>query len=97
MKENPQLVNLLKHRTLSDYVLIAPIDEVGDDILDIPRQYEDKPKWGVVLSLGDDCEGISKDDFVLFMEYGATTVRSMGVDLLYIKIDDVISKYVEEK
>lgn len=72
--------------------------------METARTYEDKPEWGVVISVGPGRytesgdiidTGLTPGDVILFMPYGATKVRSLGQDFVYIRAEDVISIYKE--
>lgn len=87
----PQLQNLLNHRLLNDNVLLVPIEFESGDVVMQTRQYEDKPEWGLVLSIGDKVSGLTSGDVVLFMSYGGTKVKALGQDFVYVRSEDVIS------
>ena len=102
VQSQPQMKNLLSHKVRHDYVLLLPIEfDSGDTVVQAKSQ-EDKPEWGLVISIG---EGrilesgervpisLKENDVVLFMAYGGTTIRSLGQDFVYVRQEDVISVY----
>ena len=102
VKSNPQVNNVLKHKILGDYVLVLPMDFDTDDSIVNPRQYEDKPEWGVVIAVGTGRHTdtgqliepeVKEGDVVCFGQYASITVRSHGVDLFFVKQDEFMSKY----
>lgn len=64
-----------------------------DDTIVNPRQYEDKPEWGIVVGIGENVERFKEGDVVCFGQYSSITVRSHGVDLFFVKSDEIMSKY----
>ena len=76
-----------------------------DDTIVNPRQYEDKPEWGVVLGSGEGrylengtllTPGLEKGDVVVFGQYASTTVRSQGQDFFFVRMEDILSKYLSD-
>ena len=104
VQTKPQLQNLLKHSIRNDYVLILPIEFSNADVVLSSKQYEDKPEWGLVISKGEGRTlengsiksiDVEEGDVLLFMSYGGTKVKALGQDFVYIREEDIISKYVE--
>ncbi len=102
VQKKPELQNLFHHKIRNDNILLLPVDFEGGDVVLSARQYEDKPQWGLVLSCGEgrvleNGELVNIDleagDVVLFMSYGGTTVKALGQDFVYVRSEDVISKY----
>lgn len=96
--------NLLKHQLRNDNVLLLPIDFEQSDVVLSAKQYDDKPQWGLIVSRGngralENGERVNIDledgDVVLFMSYGGTTVKALGQDFVYVREEDIISKYVK--
>lgn len=82
---------------------MVPLEIKVEDTVLQGKQYDDKPEWGYVLGTGpgkllNNGERVPIDlqpgDVVLFMPYGATKFRSLGVDFLHVRAEDVISKYI---
>lgn len=101
-KSDPQANNLLNHRLLSDYVLVLPMDFDEDDTIVNPRQYEDKPEWGIVIQVGPGRmteqgilvpPAVSPGDIIVFGAYASTTIRSHGHDFFSVRADDIVSVY----
>lgn len=95
-------MDLTKHKLLQDQVLILPISFQSTGSVKKAEQYEDKPEWGYVLSVGEgrllengtrDKIDLKHGDVVLFMAYGGTKVRALGVDFVYVRQEDIVSVY----
>lgn len=102
VQKKPELQNLLNHKIRNDNVLLLPIDFDEADVVKTARQYEDKPEWGLVVSVGggrvlESGEvvnlALEEGDVVLFMSYGGTKVKTLGQDFVYVRSEDIISKY----
>ncbi len=105
LKKTPELRNLLKHRILQDNVLVLPVDFDEDSSVYTPGQYEDKPEWGMVVAVGEGRlldsgervrSSIEEGDFILFGKYSATNVTTAGQDYLFIREEDIMSRYVPD-
>ena len=103
MKELPEVRNLLRHKLLQDNVLIAAVDFDTEGKVYRPNQYEDKPEFGLVLSVGQGRlldsgvrvpSPVEVGDFVIFGKYSSVKVRAEGVDFLFCRDEDIMSKYV---
>jgi chaperonin GroES len=102
--KKPELRNLFKHRIQHDQVLILPVEIEESSKVASPMQYDDKPEWGIVLGAGEGrllesgavhAINVKCGDFVLFAKYGAVKVRTDGVDVLFVRQEDIISIYNE--
>jgi co-chaperonin GroES (HSP10) len=84
--------NLLKSTMLHDFILLTPfmVEEV-QGVVKRPQQYDDKPEFGEVISVGNDTKKIKKGDVVLFQKYSSEKVRDpeTGVDYMIVKEEDV--------
>lgn len=78
------------------------MDFDADDTIVNPRQYEDKPEWGIVVGVGIGrmsdhgqliLPQIEVGDVVVFGQYSSTVVRSHGVDFFYVRSEDILSRY----
>lgn len=94
--------NLLKHQLLQDNVLIAAVDFEQEGKVFRPNQYEDKPEFGLVLKVGRgrllesgvrEPSPVKEGDFVIFGKYSSVKVRSEGVDFLFVRDEDILSRY----
>ena len=101
-KQIKEVNNLLEHEPLQDSVIILPMDFDEDDTIVNPRQYEDKPEWGIVISVGKGrtlesgevlVPEVKEGDMVVFGAYASTTVRSHGQDFFFLRAVDILSKY----
>jgi co-chaperonin GroES (HSP10) len=85
-------LNLLKSKVLHDFVLLRPVvvEEVRG-LIKKPQQYDDKPEYGEVISIGDRVKSIKKGDCVLFQKYSSEKVRDSetGVDYMIVKEEDI--------
>ena len=103
-KEKEEVRNLLKHQLLQDNVLVASVDFDTINGIHRPNQYEDKPEFGIVLNTGAGrlldngtrvpCP-VEIGDFIVFGKYSSVKVRSEGVDFLFIRDEDIMSRYKE--
>jgi chaperonin GroES len=102
-KSHQEVRNLLRHQLLQDNVLIASVEFETDGKVYRPNQYEDKPEFGVVLSVGQGRlldngtrvpSPVVEGDFVVFGKYSSVKVRAEGVDFLFVRDEDIMSKYV---
>lgn len=101
-KSQTQKQNLLSHKILNDNVLLLPIEfDVEDDALDAPDP-ESKPEWGLVVGVGPGRTtesgqvvkiDLEEGDMVLFMSYGGTQVVVSDETFVYVRAEDIISKY----
>jgi len=90
----------------ADNILIKPIrlEDINKEGLVNPEQYEDKPEWGEVISVGsgkilDNGTILPIDyqagDTVLYGMYSPYKTRIDGEDYLIVRAEDIISKYRE--
>ena len=96
--------NLLRHQLLQDNVLIATVDFEKEGKVHRPNQYEDKPEFGVVLKTGMgrlldtgarvECP-VKEGDFVVFGKYSSVKVRADGVDFIFVRDEDLLSRFDE--
>jgi chaperonin GroES len=102
-KNQPEVQNLLRHQLLQDNVLIAAAEFEKSGKVYRPNQYEDKPEFGVVLSVGQGRlldngtrvpSPVQVGDFVIFGKYSSVKVRAEGVDFLFVRDEDIMSKYI---
>ena len=94
-------LDLPSHSMLRDNILVYAIVFNEQDAIVTPQSYEDKPSYGIVVSVGPGRYlesgqlipvSVSAGDFILFGKYGTTKERINGMDLYYIKDEDIISK-----
>lgn len=94
-------------RVMYDNILVSPLDidenitfkVKGKDVsVARPKQYEDKPEWGVVIGAGRGRvlesgellpSEIKVGDTILFQKYSAQKFRHQGEDYLIIREDDI--------
>jgi chaperonin GroES len=85
-------LNLPKSKVLHDFILLKPfvVEEVRG-LIKKPQQYEDKPEYGEVVSVGHKVTVIKKGDVVLFQKYASEKVRDpeTGVDYMIVKEEDI--------
>lgn len=83
--------------------MIAAVDFDTDGKVYRPNQYEDKPEFGLVLAVGqgrllDSGQRVQSPvevgDFVIFGKYSSVKVRAEGVDFLFVRDEDIMSKYI---
>ena len=91
-------------RPLGDRLLVQRIeaeDKTAGGIL-LPESAKEKPKEGIVLSLGDGRSlddgtkstfSVSVGDRVLFTSYAGTDVKYAGEDYMIIKMSDCLCKW----
>ena len=91
--------NILDFILLYDYVLVKAIRAESVNGLVKPEQYDDKPEFGTVVSVGtgrllDDGTIVPlkyrPGDTIFFGKYSAMQVRSAGEDYHLIRDDDVV-------
>ena len=101
-KENKQDVrsfDLKKFRFLYDHVLVRAIKkDTGIKGLVRPDQYDDKPEFGEVISVGegrlmDDGTivpiNVKPGDIIFFSKYSSEQTRTLGEDYYIIRADDI--------
>lgn len=93
LKQIKNLRELKQHQVLNDYVLATPVDFEFDGVVYDPKQYEDKPEYAMVISVGDKVTEVKEDDFIVFEKYSALNMRVNEIDFIFIKEYNVISKY----
>ncbi len=91
--------DLSKFRFLYDHILIKAIkDDGGVDGLIKPEQYDDRPEYGEVVSVGegrllDDGTvvplGVKVGDIIFYSKYSSEQARTLGEDFYIIRADDV--------
>lgn len=79
---------LSEFKITSDHVLVKEI-EVDDGEVVLGRQYEDKPEFGEVITVGKDVKEVKKGQIILFGKYASLKIRHLGEDYLLIKEFDV--------
>ena len=104
MEKTPEMQSLLSHQVLQDNVLMLPLDFNNSDVVVHSKQYDDKPYWALVISVGEgrlleNGQRVGLDieygDVVVFQSYGATVIKSLGVDWIVVRQEDIISVYRE--
>jgi chaperonin GroES len=110
MKENK--FDILNHEMLHDNVLIKAL--TSEDIRELtkefskgktklidPEQYEDKPEWGEVISIGkgrvlESGElspiNVNVGDIVIYGKYSPYKTRVDGKDYLVVRDEDILTK-----
>ena len=86
--------DITKYALLHDNVLIEAL-EVEESVSGIisPSQYEDKPEFGRVISVGVGIimeEAVEKDDIVVFNKYSTTKFRVEGKDYYVVRLEDIV-------
>jgi chaperonin GroES len=79
---------------LADRLLVrpaAPETSTTSGIL-IPPSSQEEPQQGTVVAIGDECKPLAVGDTILHSRYGTTKVRIDGVDLLIMRLADVMAK-----
>lgn len=54
-----------------------------------PAQYEDKPEFGIVISVGDEVKNLKANDIVRFGKYSTESIRTNGEDYFIVREEDV--------
>jgi co-chaperonin GroES (HSP10) len=72
---------------------LVPVDFDTDGVTYDPKNYEDKPEYAMVVSMGPDVHSVEPGEFVLFEKYSAMNINVFEVDFIFIKEENILSKY----
>lgn len=91
MKTKQPTNDLTKFQFRGDHVLIQAIrpDAVSTNGLIKPEQYDDKPEFGKVISVGELVGDLKVGDTIFFGKYSTEQTRSLGEDYYIIRQEDV--------
>lgn len=95
-----QQFNLKKFKFVHDFILVQAIreEEAGEMGLVKPEQYDEKPEFGIVVSVG---EGrlldtgvivppkVSVGDTIFFGKYSSEQTRNLSKDFFIIRDEDI--------
>lgn len=72
-----------------DNVLVKALRATGKNGLIDPNQYEDKPEFGIVISIGEEVNNIRVKDIVRFGKYTTESIRTNGEDYFIVREEDI--------
>lgn len=72
-----------------DFVLVTGIQTSSVDGLVSPKQADDKPIFGEVVSVGSDIQDIKVKDIILFGQYTTEQIRDKGTQYFFVHDEDV--------
>jgi len=81
--------DITKFKFLRDLLLIKAIRPEGTRGLVDIHQYEDKPEFGIVISIGDEVKDIKVGDTVRFGKYSTENIRTKGQDYFIVHSEDL--------
>lgn len=89
LESQTELLELSRHKALGEWIIIVPahIKEAG--ITSKASQFEDRPDVGILVSVGDDVDGMVAGDVVFFGRYGHTQVTHDDIPYLIMRAEDV--------
>jgi len=104
MESSP--LDLLRGAMLYDNILVEPIVIGNSGVVLKPQNYEDKPEFGKVVSVGEGRllengtiveSRVKEGDTIFFQKYSAQKVRVQGKDYLIIREEDIYWKAGKKK
>lgn len=72
-----------------DKLLVKAIRAKGKNGLLDPAQYEDKPEWGIIITVGTGIEDYMVGDIIRFGKYSTELIRCEGEDYFIVREEDV--------
>lgn len=72
-----------------DFILVLGIKTSSVDGLISPKQADDKPIFGEVVSVGEDIKDIVIGDIIIFGQYATEQVRDKGTQYFFVHDEDV--------
>lgn len=89
-KENEMVFDLNDFRFIGNHVLIQAIKAASKSGWAKPKQKDDKPEFGRVLSIGEKCESdIKVGDIVMFGRYVTESTDNNGETYYMAREDDL--------
>lgn len=82
-------MDITKFIFLRDNLLIKAMRPKGANGLVDPAQYEDKPEFGVIISIGTGVLELKAGDVVRFGKYSSEVIRTNGEDYFIVREEDV--------
>lgn len=90
VKKEELVVNLLDFEFIQDHVLIQAIKVASSAGWAKPKQKDDKPEFGRVISIGDSCgDKLKVGDIVLFGRYVSESTDINGDTFYFVRYEDV--------
>jgi chaperonin GroES len=83
--------------SLSDNVLVLPIEEEIKGELIIPDGAKSKPQYGHVKAIGENKDGVKAGDFVLYRQFAGLQQEIDGIPHLIMKQNDLLMVIPERK
>jgi chaperonin GroES len=89
-QENNVEFNLDNFQFLGDNVLVKEVKSSGVNGLIKPKQADDKPEFGIVVSVGEHAaESIKEGDIVMFGKYTTEETRHNGEKYFFVHLEDI--------
>ena len=93
MTKKPNKIDIDKLTILGDNILLEPVELEDNEVVLKPEQYEDKPEFGLIISMGKNVQSVlTTGELVVFNKYSTTKIRVNGHDYLFIREEDVLGK-----
>lgn len=74
---------------LGDHVLVKAIKAESVDGLVNPKQADDKPEFGLVISCGESVKTLSVGDTIMFGKYTTEETRHNGETYFFVHYEDI--------
>lgn len=78
-----------QHKTLSDYVIVVPVDIQEPGVTSRASQFEDRPEIGLVVGAGPLAEGVEIGNVVFFGRYSHVQLTHDDVIYLIMRLEDI--------
>lgn len=89
-QENNIEFNLDNFQFLGDNVLVKEVKSKTVNGLTKPKQADDKPEFGIVVSVGEMASGsIREGDIVMFGKYTTEETRHNGEKYFFVHLEDI--------
>lgn len=89
LKKKPQILQLSQHKTLSDYVIVVPVEVTEPGVTSRATQFEDRPEVGLVVGVGPHAEGVEVGNTVFFGRFSHTQLTYDDVIYLIMRLEDI--------
>jgi chaperonin GroES len=82
----------MNFKPLGDRLLVKRVEEATTTAsgIIIPDNAKEKPSRGTVKAIGDEVEGVSIDDTVVFGKYAGTELNLDGEEYLVLELSDIL-------
>lgn len=89
MAKKPKQFSLEDFQFIGDHVLIKAIKKESSTGLVSPKNADDKPEYGEVISCGDAVDKFKVGDIITFGKYVSEQTRDNGETYYFVRLEDI--------